>query len=357
MSSNFPALMGKGEEPAVPYHVHAASEIYGTLTIGDFRSANWDGGGDLSTGPDLSATAGYFFDASAGVAQMTVLYWEQGAVVAHPASAGLSVRADQTTGAQFSTVTPAAAGMVLTRPALARHGNAGAGGFASLLPVTMPQASPVAAPHIRSSSSGVATWAVGGWEITAPPTIADGDTVLVIYANDGADPWVATGAWLLAGGGERDSFSTVSVGVIYKKCSGGLPVGGSTIAPGRGATGGACTYVAYAIVGADTTVNPPEAVLSTGDGSNPNPPNLTPTGGSRPYLWVAAYGMGVNGESGGLTGWPANFTLSQLHPEDGNDCHGAAAGYVLEAASLNPATYTTDVGDRSWVAATVAVYP
>jgi len=72
--SNFPALLSGTGADSVPFHVHNTAELvgsYGDLQVGDIRSANWDGGSDLSAGYDPAATSGYLLDASEGAAQMS----------------------------------------------------------------------------------------------------------------------------------------------------------------------------------------------------------------------------------------------------------------------------------------------
>ncbi len=46
----------------------------GRVVRKDVRSADWDGGTDLSSGPDTAATKGYFADYSAGRIQIETLY-------------------------------------------------------------------------------------------------------------------------------------------------------------------------------------------------------------------------------------------------------------------------------------------
>ena len=92
--SSFPPLPpGEGRSP-VRSQKFIDIEVYGTITAGtirgdvtiegsltleaDFQSSNWDGGTDLSGGRDATATAGYFFDYSAGAAQLKTIYADGG---------------------------------------------------------------------------------------------------------------------------------------------------------------------------------------------------------------------------------------------------------------------------------------
>jgi hypothetical protein len=58
----------------------AAAQVSGTERIfrGDVRSANWNGGGDLSGGSDSTATQGYLIDYSSGSAQFQNIFAEGG---------------------------------------------------------------------------------------------------------------------------------------------------------------------------------------------------------------------------------------------------------------------------------------
>ena len=71
-----------GEWPAVRGTLAdaAVAEVRGVGRIfrGDVRSANWDGGGDLSGGKDATATQGYLIDFSSGSAQFQNIFAEGG---------------------------------------------------------------------------------------------------------------------------------------------------------------------------------------------------------------------------------------------------------------------------------------
>jgi hypothetical protein len=71
----FPAL-------PVPQTVHPEDiSNLGNVTLrGDIRSFNWDGGGDLSAGPDTDATKGFLLDSSAGAIQATTLHLNAGVI-------------------------------------------------------------------------------------------------------------------------------------------------------------------------------------------------------------------------------------------------------------------------------------
>ena len=61
----FPPLIQR--TPEVP-------DTFERIVRKDIRSANWNGGGDLSGGADASATAGYLIDYATGAAQFQAIY-------------------------------------------------------------------------------------------------------------------------------------------------------------------------------------------------------------------------------------------------------------------------------------------
>lgn len=105
-------------------------------------------------------------------------------------------------------------------------------------------------------------------------------------------------------------------------------------------------YNCYRITGAaDPDTQAPEAATS----SSSNPPNLSPTGGSKEYLWVTALGS----SNGGNGSPPTNY---------GNELSSRGGGLGMEsarrtltAASENPGAWGTPGNDPR--SATVAIHP
>lgn len=126
--------------------------------------------------------------------------------------------------------------------------------------------------------------------------------------------------------------------------------------------------IVYSISGAENpSTQPPEA--TTFDGStataNPDPPSITPTGGSKDYLFIA--GVVQDGEEADDDTWantpPTSYTPSPPR-QKATDLFGVAGTNVslctaeraLTAASDNPGTFNCDQS-LTYVAATVAVHP
>ncbi len=95
----------------------------------DVRSADWDGGTDLSGGPDTAATKGYFFDYSAGAIQAETFFNRvsvQDVVLTNETTASTSFVDLSTAGPAVTAITDTGAWVVLTVQA----SNNAAGDFA-----------------------------------------------------------------------------------------------------------------------------------------------------------------------------------------------------------------------------------
>jgi hypothetical protein len=115
-------------------------------------------------------------------------------------------------------------------------------------------------------------------------------------------------------------------------------------------------FIAWRISGAENpATQPPEAGLATGTSTTPDPPSLSPTGGAKDYLWIAAT-AGVSGQD--VTAAPASYTDFQDSTTGiaGDDVTTASGERSLNAASEDPGTFTA-VDSERWVAATIAVHP
>jgi hypothetical protein len=152
-------------------------------------------------------------------------------------------------------------------------------------------------------------------------------------------------------------------------------VGGFYIAYHYGTLGSSSTLVAsavtrtaaiaYQIAGAENpaTQAPQVGTTSSGSSTTPDPPNVTPTGGAKDYLWIAC--LTRAGEEADDDTWatasPTNFLpnppLQKAAGVAGTNLGGivAAASFGSNAASMDPATFTIATG--AWRAQTIAVHP
>ncbi len=104
------------------------------------------------------------------------------------------------------------------------------------------------------------------------------------------------------------------------------------------------------------TQAPEVGTQSTGTGSAPNPPSITPTGGSKDYLFIAVGGN--NDARRNYTVAPTNYTnLNAFNTSGGpNGGAGATAERELTASTENPDTFTMD-GSATWFSNIIAVHP
>jgi len=162
-------------------------------------------------------------------------------------------------------------------------------------------------------------------------TVTFGDYTKIIDVNDGKDITL-TVAYKIAGEGES-----------------------STVIQTSGSEKG--TWIVIRITGHDSG-NPPEGVdSSSGSDEYPDPISLSPTGGSKEYLWIACYA--ADDQYSWTSAYPTDYTYHQ-NTKAGNNPGGAACGIaarILTATSENPGTFTLYGGAEQWEAGTIAIYP
>jgi hypothetical protein len=123
----------------------------------------------------------------------------------------------------------------------------------------------------------------------------------------------------------------------------------------------------YRISGAENPAKQAPQIATTGTGSSatPDPPTITPTGGSRDYLFIAFYGAA--GEEADDDTWsdtpPTNYTPSPPRQKScgtaGTNLGGliaAAERQLHTAGPEDPGTFAKDVS-ASWRSQTIAIHP
>lgn len=126
--------------------------------------------------------------------------------------------------------------------------------------------------------------------------------------------------------------------------------------------------IVYSLSGAENpSTQAPEATTVDGSSAtlNPDPPSITPTGGSKDYLFIACAHQ--NGEEIDDDTWatasPTNYTPNPPRQKTSGDAGAtstnvslATAERALTASSEDPGTFTF-TQSLQWVGATVAVHP
>ncbi len=218
----------------------------------------------------------------------------------------------------------------------------------------------MASPSIRSSIKTDGTTATTTPVVSLPATIAAGDTIFVVIRNAvaGAIGWPdATWNELFDASADSDDDQQAAA---WKKADGSE--GGTTITLSSG--NGKFAACAWAIRdAADPTIRAPE--LSTvATGATPTQANattVTPTGGSKDYLFLTFVGIG--GEPTVPPTYPTSYTLGQLSGSSGTgglpatNCCVAGAGQQKTAASEDAAAWSYAGTFAAWTAYTAAFHP
>lgn len=214
----------------------------------------------------------------------------------------------------------------------------------------------MAFPAVQTTAETAVSSAGTSHVINLPASIAAGDLLLLVLAKGSVAATVNAHAdWseLL------DENAATGFYIAYRWATGseGATTTLVTSASTRSAT------VVYRISGAENpaTQAPQIGTTATGSSVNPDPPAVTPTGGAKDYLWIAALTRG--GEEADDDTWvtsaPSTFTglLQKACGVAGTNLAGmvATAQLASNAASLNPGTFTIATG--AWRAQTVAVHP
>lgn len=208
---------------------------------------------------------------------------------------------------------------------------------------------------VRSKSWSAETSATQNHEVLLPPTIESGDTILVFFVNDDNEVTNFPGGWTEIYNEDVGSAGPTMV-VAWKEAVGDED--GTSITVTTGSTEHS-VHVAWAIQDADDPDNnPPEVSLeSAGNDAYPDALSLSPSGGSKPYLWIS-----VSGNDDGrslVTTYPSNMN-------DNNEVHtshfsnfGVAIGLATNSSlgsAFNPANFVLEDVEL-WEACTVGVYP
>ncbi len=116
------------------------------------------------------------------------------------------------------------------------------------------------------------------------------------------------------------------------------------------------THETYRITGHDPAIAPESTTAQDNSGGNaaPDPPSLTPTGGSKDYLWLAACGFQ---RFRTVDVFPTNYSNGLSQNGSPGDTNGiGTAERALTAASENPGAFTLGAS-TGWVAATLVIHP
>lgn len=214
------------------------------------------------------------------------------------------------------------------------------------------------APTITDTIVTNGTGASSTPSVNLPATVNAGDTLLVVFrsAGLGAVGW-PDASWNELFDDASDA-SDDQTACAWKKATG--TEGGTSIT--LSSANAKFAAVAYAIANAaDPTTRPPEfATLVTGTSQNPDPGTVTPTGGSKDYMFIAV--AAYEGEQATPPTYPTNYDTAPISAHSGtaaataSNCRVSAICRRALASSEDAGSFTISVSD-DWTATTIAIHP
>lgn len=185
-------------------------------------------------------------------------------------------------------------------------------------------------------------------------------TLLIVFVRFAGAPGAVTftGYTQLASDSSDASDDTTSV---YYRQADGTEGATDTLTTGNSVK---LAAIGWEITGAaDPGVQAPQistVAVGTTTADTANPTAVTPTGGSKDYLFLAIAGQ--DGEVGAYTAAPTNYVnLQAANSGTGgvasSNCYMGGASRQLTAASDDPGVFTHGAATTGWTAWTVAIYP
>jgi len=219
-------------------------------------------------------------------------------------------------------------------------------------------ASPTLAATNKTDGSSAATNKV----CNLPATIAPNDLLLLCLRSAGADTHVTPTGWTSLFLNDTSDASDDSFSLWYKLAT-ASDVGLGTVTV-NGSASVKFASISWRVTGhANPSDQAPQfATLVVGTNTTPDPGTVTPTGGSKDYLflWLGSWdGEQTTPPAAPL---PTNYT-SSVGASSGTaaatttNCQCATASRQATASSENPGTWTISVAPTGWTATVVAIHP
>ena len=207
----------------------------------------------------------------------------------------------------------------------------------------------MAFPVVAATSKGHNNGGASPHALGLPASIAAGDLlVLALTTVTTGAPYTVTtpSGWTLFSGFPLSHGDSARVTNIYWKIASGSE--GATVSVTMSTANPYTVHHAYRITGGDGNA-PTIASAGPTTSTNPDPPSLTPGGGSKEFLWLA-FGVRAVAFSAGPSGY-LGYIL-----EAGQFVTNMGSAYKQAAASSeDPGAFTATSG--VWVAFTIAVAP
>lgn len=215
---------------------------------------------------------------------------------------------------------------------------------------TFSNASPVVESRATSSTDTSST----SHSVTLPSGIAANDLIVLI----GVAYPIAGYTWTPPSGYTGlDNTPANAEPALWYRYADGTESGSVTF---TSSTAGQSTWVAFRISGAENpAIQAPEAgTAASAISAAPNPPSLSPTGGSKNYLWIAAAGY-LDGLVASAA--PASYSNLQTDNSGGTtalvDVGISTAERSVAGASEDPGAFTGNTSANGGWAQTFAIHP
>jgi hypothetical protein len=199
------------------------------------------------------------------------------------------------------------------------------------------------------------TSAADPWTIQVPTTVVAGDLLIMHTRIAGGATAAATPTdWTQLAADASDA-SDDQTYVFWRTAVDNSSFTLDLTASAKGAN------LVWRITGAENpaTRAPEISAVAIGTGANPDPGTVTPTGGSKDYLFIAV--CGLDGETQTFTA-PGSY-LNKIDAFSGTggaaatNCRTSGAARQATASSENPGTFTALAPSNGWTAWTIAVHP
>lgn len=191
--------------------------------------------------------------------------------------------------------------------------------------------------------------------VSMPSGIVSGDLLISIFTVDA----IPTIGWPVGWTMFVERQSTVNIGTVSAayRWADGTEGGSITVTT---STSEESTHLTYRIAGAENpATQAPEAASAIGTVGALDPPSLTPTGGPKQFLWIAA--ASEHSVIGGhdLSAIPAGYSNTILQAPVTAGWKAFAAERIRRTATEDPSAFelVPGSGDPDWITLTIAVHP
>jgi hypothetical protein len=219
----------------------------------------------------------------------------------------------------------------------------------------------VASPAVAATNTTNITSAADPWTVNLPASISAGDLLIVLLRGNNGNAALAGGnppsGWTALVNGESSDASNDVTHVLYRWADGGE---GTTLSVDLSSTAKGAA-ISYRITGAENpaTQAPEVSTVAVDTGANADPGTVTPTGGSKDYLFLVF--AGLDGETQTYTEPTSYSNLLQANSGTGGtpdtNVRVGAAERQLTASSEDPGAFTNSAPSTGWTAYTIAIHP